>query len=161
MEWTVGNPGQPICVGEIDVPTGDFEILQREAPDRDDEGFSKLLQIGYEAMVNAYPVFELENAAAANNALMQLLVENMEFRRKDSGASSFEGGGESEKLCYGVFQLAQQCQERLTKSMGVALGAPPNQSRGWRLPLRMNAPWRLPGRWPAGRQRQTTTAGTR
>lgn len=60
---------------------------------------------------------ELENATAANNALMQLLVENMEFCRQDSGASSFAGGGESGTLCFGVFQLVDQCRTRLKKAM--------------------------------------------
>lgn len=56
---------------------------------------------------------ELENATAANNALMQLLCENMEFQRTNSGASSFSGDGEAGTLCFGIFQLVQACRERL------------------------------------------------
>jgi len=121
MTWTEGNPSNPIVLGEIDVPTGDFEILQRDALKRGDAAFDQLLQVGYEAMVNAFNgKFELENATAANNALMQLLVENMDFQRRDSSASSFAGGEGSESLCFGIFQLVRFCRERLAKALEVA-----------------------------------------
>jgi len=51
---------------------------------------------------------------------MQLLVENIEFQGRDSGASSFAGGKESESLRYGIFQLVASCRKRLAKAMEVA-----------------------------------------
>ena len=63
---------------------------------------------------------ELENATAANNALIQLLWEHIEFARLDSGGSNFTGGGESETLCFGILQLVNSCRERLKKVTEVA-----------------------------------------
>lgn len=63
---------------------------------------------------------ELINAIHANNALMQLICENMEFQRRDSGASSFSDCEGSESLCFGIFELVRGCRERLNKAIEVA-----------------------------------------
>ena len=119
IAWEEGN-GKHEVQGEIDVPGGDFKILERDSGKRGDAAFSELLKVGYEAMVAAFPNCELENATAAHNALLQLLCENMEFRRVSPGVSSFEGGNGSGTLCHGVFKLVESCRDRLAKAMEVA-----------------------------------------
>src|ERR1035441_10082875 len=94
FEWTKGDPGKHITIGKIDISLealGTLKENSKKAGDyacRGEPIYTKLLNIGLQAMLNAFPHFELENATAANNALLQLLCENIEFRRQDTGASS-------------------------------------------------------------------------
>jgi len=126
IEWTKSDPMSQTILGEIDISREAFGTLKansKRAGDytyRGEPIYTNLLNIGLEAMLNAFPPAELENATNANNALMQLLVENIEFQGRDSGASSFAGGKESESLRYGIFQLVASCRKRLAKAMEVA-----------------------------------------
>ena len=70
IAFDAGN-GKTEVQGAIDIPAGDFEILERDSRKRGDAAFSKLLNVGYVAMVAAFPNCELKNATAANNALLQ------------------------------------------------------------------------------------------
>jgi hypothetical protein len=115
-----GNGQTEVQGATIDVPAGDFEILERDSRKRGDAAFSKLLKVGYEAMVASFPGRELENATAANNALLQLLCEQIEYQRQNSRGSSFSGGEESETLCFGLLKLVESSRERLTRAMEVA-----------------------------------------
>lgn len=106
--------------GEIDIPTDIFKAMQKKAKAAGDPAFNDLLARGLAEMTKPVDSCELENSTSANNALMQLLVENIEFQRRDSNSSAFSAGPGSETLCFGIFQLVSICRERLAKAMEVA-----------------------------------------
>jgi hypothetical protein len=107
--------------GEIDIPTEIFQAMQKKANAADDTAFTELLARGLAEMTKPEDSCALENAVAANNALVQLLAEHMELERHDSGVSSFTGlEPEASTLCFGVFQLMQICRANLNAAAEVA-----------------------------------------
>lgn len=102
--------------GEIEVATDVFQAMQKNVNADDDASFSKMLARGLAEMTKPVDSCALENAVAANNALAQLLAENMEFRRVNSGSSSFDGMDVSATLCFGILQLVQLCRDRLNQA---------------------------------------------
>ena len=98
--------------GEIEIPNDVFEAMQEKANAADDAAFDALLKRGLAEMAKPVEFCALENAVAANNALVQLLAEHIELERHDSGISSFSGT-DSGPMTFGLFQLMNICRERL------------------------------------------------
>jgi hypothetical protein len=125
QEWTPENLDRPMTVGEVDISPENFDTLKRNSIKAGDYVYrgepvpDKLLKIGLKAMQNAFPACELENATAANNALLELLAEHMELERHDSGVSAFTGT-KAGPLCFGILQLVDMCRDRLNKAAGLS-----------------------------------------
>ena len=50
LEWQDGAASNPICMGEIQIPTDIFKVMQKKADAADDGDFFALLTVGLEAM---------------------------------------------------------------------------------------------------------------
>ncbi len=69
-------------------------------------------------MLDSSRPFELENAVATNNALLQLLAEHIELAHMEDGPGSLRGIGRDPFLL-GVSQLMEMCRKRLNRATEV------------------------------------------
>jgi len=111
-------------LNDIDVSLGDLQVLTENSARAGDHIYKgqptheKLLKIGLKAMLDAFPPFELQNAVAANNALLQLLAEHIELAHMEDGPGSLRGIG-SGPFLIGISQLLAMCRQRLNRATEV------------------------------------------
>jgi hypothetical protein len=121
IEWTEGSPFNTVTFNEVDISREDFDRLNENSIQTGDcahggqASFDKLLKIGLQAMLNAFPFCELENATNQSNALTMLLFQNLHYEQLQSGNFTSKGP-EADSLAAGLQQLIWQTSQRLTKA---------------------------------------------
>jgi hypothetical protein len=94
--------------------------MEKKANAADDAAFTELLNRGLAEMTKPVDPCALENAVAANSALMELLFDHMQLEGCSGQTSGFGGTGpESGTLLNGVLHLVWMCRERLNKASGL------------------------------------------
>ncbi len=113
--------GREITHCENIMSPDQFDALMEKGRGAGDLTCRAILDKAIQTLLTPSDSFELENATAANNALMQLLCENIEFQRLPGQTSAFGcDGTEAATLCFGISQLVQSCRGRLDKALEVA-----------------------------------------
>jgi hypothetical protein len=112
QEWDGVNASKTLMHDKIDISEEDFKKLEfnncKMAP-------KSLLKVGRDAMLDAFPFGELENAVNQSNALSMLLFEIMDYENRHCG--NFTGNGPGcDTLLSGLQNLVWHTQERLSKA---------------------------------------------
>jgi hypothetical protein len=112
LEWDDVNASKTLTIDEIAISEEDFEKLERFNPKLVPQS---LLQVGLDAMLNAFPFGEMENAMRQSNALSMLLFEVMDYENRHGG--NFTGKGrDADSLLCGLQSLVWHTQQRLSRA---------------------------------------------